>query len=329
MAGFFAGILGQGTVAKSSTGPAAAAAVPQTDLVRVGGGEIDTSFLDALYAGGKVTAQQRDSLLAGSDPGAVGLNAYDLWNLTNGRLGSRNTVGACMQLILAWSLATAYQAGALVTYQPPGAPGVGLYQAQQAVPAGTTPTTSGYWVQITSPTAAPIAIYSDTGVYLLGQIVTYQPPGTQNMGLYQVKVALPSVGVQPTVSAFWQVLVSPGPVVLVDVDVQNPALGLIAAGGAGILGQDNTVGSVLPTILLPAGRRYRITVSEVCPNVNGGSTPTDCHFRVEALAAETVTNNGTALVISPRWVRVGTANNAAIAAVTALAFTARVRVELV
>lgn len=327
--GLFSGIFGQGTVAKSSIAPAAAAVVPQTDLVRVGGGEIDTSFLDALYAGGKVTAQQRDSLLAGSDPGAVGLNAYDLWNLTNGRLGSRTTQATCMPLILAWSLATAYQAGAVVTYQPPGAPAVGLYQAQQAVPAGTTPTTSGYWAQLVSPTAAPIAVYSDTGVYLVGQIVLYQPPGTQNMGLYQVKVALPSVGVPPTVSAFWQVLVSPGPVVLIDVDVQNPALGAIAAGGAGILGQDNVVGTVLPTIILPAGRRYRVTVTEVCPNANGGSTPTDCHFRLEALAAETVTNSGTALVITPRWVRIGTANNAAIAAVAALAFTARVRVELV
>lgn len=327
--GIFSGILGTGTVAKSSTSPAAATSVPQTDLIRVGGGEIDTSFLDALYAGGKVTAQQRDSILAGSDPGAVGLNAYDLWNLTNGRLGSRNTLATCMALIAAWSLAVSYQAGALVTYQPPGAPGVGLYQAQQAVPAGTTPTTSGYWAQIVSPTTAPIAVYSDTGVYLVGQIVTYQPPGTQNMGLYQVKVALPSVGIQPTVSAFWQVLVNPGPVVLMDVDVQNPTLGAVAAGGAGILGQDSTVGTVLPTIILPANRRYRITVTEVCPNNDGVSTPTDCHFRVEALAAETVTNSGKALVITPRWVRVATANNAAIAAVTALAFAARVRVEMV
>lgn len=325
--GIFSGILGQGTVAKSSTSPAAATAVPQTDLIRVGGGEIDTSFLDALYTGGKVTAQQRDSILAGSDPGAVGLNAYDLWNLTNGRLGSRNTLASCLALISAWSLAVSYQAGVLVTYQPPGAPAAGLYQAQQGVPAGTTPTTSGYWVQIVSPTAALVAAYSDTGVYLVGQIVTYQPPGTQNMGLYQVKVAPPAVGVQPTVSAFWQVLVSPGPVVLLDVDVQNPALAAVAAGGAGILSQESTVGAVLPTIVLPSNRRYRIIVTEVSPNVDGGSTPTDCHFRVEALAAETVTNSGKAVVITPRWVRVGVGNNGAIALQAAGAYTARIRVE--
>lgn len=58
-------------------------------IIVCGGHLLDSTFLDALYGGHKVTACQRSELLAGADPAAFGLNDYDLWWLTCGRLGRR------------------------------------------------------------------------------------------------------------------------------------------------------------------------------------------------------------------------------------------------
>lgn len=328
--GFLDSATGKANV-QSTGGGGAGTGVPQSDLVSVGGGVIDTSFLDALYTGGKLTAGQRDAILSGSDPSSYGLNAYDLWNLTNGRLGSKSAASSSMPLILAWVATVVYQVGQVVTYQPPGSAGVGLYQAQQTVPVNTPPTTAGYWVQLVSPTAALISPYSELASYQVGQLVIYQPLGTQAAGLYQAKVAPPQVGIAPTVTSYWQQLVSPGPVVLFDADLLNPALAGLSAPASGVLGQLNTSGSALSAITIPAGRRYRLTVGEVRPNVAGGSTPTDSHFRLELLAAETLNAvDGTvSLVITPRWAQIATANAAAIAAQAANLFAARARVELV
>lgn len=61
-------------------------------LVWCGDGVINTTFLDALYGGGKLTAEQRSEILAGRDPLSYGLSQYDLCALTCGRFGS---CGAC------------------------------------------------------------------------------------------------------------------------------------------------------------------------------------------------------------------------------------------
>lgn len=328
--GYFDSVTGKVNVTSQGGSGAGDSRVPQNDLVSVGGGVIDTSFLDALYTGGRLTAGQRDAILAGSDPSAYGLNSYDLYNLTNGRLGSRGAASTCMPLILAWAAAATYQVGQVVTYQPPGSAGVGLYQAQQTVPVNTPPTTAGYWVQLVSPNLPIIAAWSELTNYQPGQLVIYQPPGTQSAGLYQCKATPPTAGTLPTAVAYWQNLVSPGPVVLYDADVLNPTLAGLSAPASGVFGQLNTSGTALPAITIPAGKRYRLIAGEIRPNLAGGSSPTDCHFRLELLAAETANAvDGTvSLVITPRWAQLATANAQAIAAQSANLFAARVRVEL-
>ena len=186
-----------GGVGGSAAAPAAATA-PASGILYVGGGQIDTAFLDALYTGAKVTAAQRDAIMAGSDPSAVGLNAYDLYYLTVGRLGSRVAAAVGFPIIAIYSASTVYQAGQIVIFQPPGTVQVGLYQAGINVPVGTAPTVVAYWTQLSSPQAAPIAIFNGTTAYQANTLVAFQPPGTQNLGLYQALVA-PPVGTLPSV----------------------------------------------------------------------------------------------------------------------------------
>ncbi len=49
---------------------------------------LNLAFLDALYVGGKLTASQREALLAGAHPAGLGLDAYDLYALTFGHCGA-------------------------------------------------------------------------------------------------------------------------------------------------------------------------------------------------------------------------------------------------
>lgn len=294
----------------------------------VGGNQIDISFLDALYAGGKLTPAARDALLTGQDPSQFGLSAYDLFYLTCGRLGSKSAIaGSCFSLVLAFSLAAAYQPGQIVTYQPQGASGVGLYQAVQAVPAGTLPTNTAYWLQLASPTAQLVPTWSSTATYPVGQIVTY---AAQNgpIGLYQVTSA-PPAGTLPTNATYWVPLNTPGPQALLDVDVLSPALASVSAPGSGILAVQQTSGTVLAGLIVPAGRAYKVTVSEIRPNNRGGSTPTDSNVRLVPLISEQINGDGsTTVTITPRWSQAATANNASIAAVSALSLAVRLTVTL-
>jgi len=59
--------------------------------VRAGGHWIDSTFLDALYGGGRLSASQRSAILDGADPSQFCLSDYDLFALTLGRLGARDT----------------------------------------------------------------------------------------------------------------------------------------------------------------------------------------------------------------------------------------------
>lgn len=294
----------------------------------VGGNKIDVSFLDALYAGSKLTPAARDAILGGQDPSQFGLSAYDLFYLTCGRLGSKSAIaGACFSLVLAFSVAATYQPGQIVTYQPQGASGVGLYQAVQAVPAGTLPTNTAYWTQLASPTAQPVPAWSSTATYPIGQIVTY---AAQNgpIGLYQV-TSVPPAGTLPTNGTYWVPLNTPGPQALLDTDVLSPALALVAAPGAGILALQQTSGTVLAGIIVPSGRAYKVTVSEIRPNNRGGSTPVDSTVRLVPLISEQINGDGsTTVTITPRWSQTATANNTAIAAVSALSLAVRLTVTL-
>lgn len=96
---FLAGILNKVTVSGSSTsgstntltGASTGGSVAGSgDAFTNGGGhQIDPSFLDSLYAAGKITAAQRESLLTRLDPRTLGLSDYDLWYLSGGQYGSR------------------------------------------------------------------------------------------------------------------------------------------------------------------------------------------------------------------------------------------------
>jgi len=248
--------VGSGSSTVASTG---SSGVPGSgDAIAAGStNKIDVSFLDSLYAGGKLTPANRDAILAGSDPSVYGLSQYDLYYLTVGRLGSKSALpAACFSLIVAWSATSAYQAGQIVTYQPVGAAGVQLYQASVLAPAGTLPTNTTYWVQLTGSQA------------------------------------------------------------LLDVDLVNPALASVAAPGTGVLALQNTSGTVLGGIIVPAGRAYRINVSEVRPNARGSSMAVDANVRLVPLVSEQLNGDGSVTVtITPRWSQVATANNASIAAV--------------
>lgn len=146
----------------AGTGGAPLQVTGSNDSIRtVNNFEVDVSFLDALYAGGKISCNTRDRILAGADPAGFGLSEYDLYYLTVGRLGSKSACApACAcAIIAAFVLTTSYKKGDLVSYTPPGAENAGLYQAaSDNVPVGTVPTVTTYWTQITSP--GPLYLYN-------------------------------------------------------------------------------------------------------------------------------------------------------------------------
>jgi hypothetical protein len=132
----------------------------------IGGYKIDVSFLDALYAGNKLTASQRDAILGGSDPSGFGLSQYDLYYLTVGRLGSRTTpTTSSLPAIGAYNPALSYAVGALVTYAAPGVQVGGVYQALQQVPpqgsapggASSLPSNVAYWSVVVPP--GPVVLF--------------------------------------------------------------------------------------------------------------------------------------------------------------------------
>lgn len=75
----------------SSAAPASSVVPGSGDaFLTVKGIRVDPSFLDALYAGSKVTALQREGVLDGTcDPRSLVLSPYDLWYLTGGQFGSK------------------------------------------------------------------------------------------------------------------------------------------------------------------------------------------------------------------------------------------------
>lgn len=296
-------------------------------IITVGAGQIDTSFLDCLYTGGRLSAAQRDSILAGSDPSAYGLNPYDLYNLTCGRLGGRERAPAAFGLILLYSASSRYQAGDIVRYQAAGEAAPGLFQARQGVPAGTLPTAPGFWSPVVSPRPPIMAEYTPGLPYAPGALVTYNPAGTQRAGLYQL--VQPAASGTPPTQAQWRALASAGPVVLLETDLLNPALAQVDIDESGALFQDVTAGVALPAVRVPASRRYVYSVSEIAPALSGGATPTDCHARVEIVVAESIqADGGVSVVATPRWVRIPIANASGPGAHAAGTLTARLRLEL-
>lgn len=274
--GTFDDLFGNAEISTDSTSssggstPAVPGSGENNDIEVIGGFKLDKSFLNALYAGGKISAQQRESILQGADVSTLLLSQYDLFYLTVGRLGSR-TAAASLKLI---------------------------------------------------------PLFLATAVYAVGDLVQYQPAGTSAPGLYQAVVA-PPVGTLPTDNRYFQAIIAAPVSPLIDADIVCPAAAAVAAAGAGILGQGNNNGASLTPVTIPAGRRYRMWVSEIRGTNAGTPLPTDCHYRVELLNTEQINGDGSVtLTITPRWAQIATANNAAIAAITAGAFTARVKVEL-
>lgn len=68
--------------------------------VRAGGHWIDSTFLDALYGGGRLGPSQRSAILDGADPAQFCLSDYDLFALTLGRLGARETMRSPANLLV-------------------------------------------------------------------------------------------------------------------------------------------------------------------------------------------------------------------------------------
>lgn len=185
----------------------------------------------------------------------------------------------------------------------------------------------------TSPVScfAVVPTFSANATYTQGQIVQYQPTGARTPGLYQVTAASVPAGTLPTNIAYFVALIPAGPVVLYEAELQNPALSAVSAAGASILAQQNTTGTALPAFIVPAGRSYRFSTSDVRPAIRNGSTlPVDAHLWVEFTIVETLNQDGTTTVaMTPRWVQIATGNNAAINLVTAATLAARVCIELI
>jgi len=185
----------------------------------------------------------------------------------------------------------------------------------------------------TSPvsTFATVPEYSANTTYSQGQIVQYQPTGARTPGLYQVTAASAPAGTLPTNTLFFAALIPAGPIVLYEAELTNPLLAAVGQPGAGILAQQNTVGTALPSFIVPAGRSYRHSVSDVRPAIRNGSTlPVDAHMWVEFTIVETLNADGsTTVAMTPRWVQIATGNNAAITVVNAGALASRVCIDLI
>ena len=338
---FLDSVLNKSSVAAStsadsnpSTAPASAT-VPgsaENNAIQViGGQKVDVAFVDALYAGGKLTALQRESILTGSDPSLCGLNQYDLYYVTVGRLGSRLTAAA-LGLIAAWSLTTAYTAGQIVLYTETGNTQGSLFQAQSAVPAGTAPTNTSYWSRLVGPGVGMSIVQYDPAVsYATGQFVTYTPSGGTPT-IYKA-TAQTQAGALPSAGGAWGPVTNPGAVVLFESEaVTNPALAAVSAVSA-VVGIQTTPGSGLATFTVPSGRRYRLTVSTPRPVTAGQSTPSDSTVVVTASVSEQAGqdlsgNTIYQVTVTPRWLQVAGAANQAIGAVAAGTLAVRVRVEL-
>jgi hypothetical protein len=201
------------------------------------------------------------------------------------------------------------------------------------------------------PAAAVPSLYpnwNSTTQFSQGQILQYQPTGCQNMGLYQVTAA-PPLGTPPT-NAFGVVngtyfvqLASPGPVVLLDQQVLNPAFPAVTTASTPVTAVvsapsvQETDGTALAAFIVPAGHRYNILNYRPRPATAGGSMPTDSRVDIDWNCVETATADGTgnmSVVITPKWTQtskqsaVTSAATNAIAAVGVGTLAARCRVEL-
>lgn len=136
-------------VVKSGSGTTTPAA-GSADKITVGKFTIDPSFLDALYVGGKLNGAQRDAILAGADPRGFSLSNYDLYYLTAGQFGSKDSSVLQIGSIEAYNAAKAYLPGDVLTYAPTGAQVSGLFQCIKAS-TGNLPTVATFFNQITAP----------------------------------------------------------------------------------------------------------------------------------------------------------------------------------
>jgi hypothetical protein len=155
------GVTGKGSVSSSGGSSSASGSVPGSSdlIVNAGGYQIDPSFLDSLYNGGKLSAAAREALLESSDPRVYGLNQYDLYYLTGGQFGSKLSATSAVSVITDYSAITVYAQGTIVRYQPTGSLTAGLYQASVgSVPAGTLPTNTAYWIVLIA--AGPVVLYN-------------------------------------------------------------------------------------------------------------------------------------------------------------------------
>lgn len=178
----------------------------------------------------------------------------------------------------------------------------------------------------TSGLLALVATWSIALTYQAGQLVIYQPPGVVGLNLYQAIVRVPA-GTLPTNPSYW-VQVS-GSSALLEADLVNPGLAGLSAPSSGILGLQSTSGTPLAGVIVPAGRGYRVTVSEIRPVTPGGATPTDSNVRLVPLISEQLNGDGSRVVtITPRWSQTATANASAIAAVGAASLTAHLTLAL-
>jgi len=197
---------------------------------------------------------------------------------------------------------------------------------------------------VTTAGLSLIPAYNAASSYPQYQLVTFQPPGCQNAALYQAVQAVPANGASiaggaainalPTNTAYWTQLTNPGPVVLYDADVLNPALAS-AAGVASVPSTAETDGTALAALTIPAGRRYKILELGVHPAVAGGAMPADQKVDVDAYCVEVLNADGSVtLTVTPRWYQFqkaavsATSSGNSYGAVGAGTLVARLRIEL-
>ena len=178
-----------------------------------------------------------------------------------------------------------------------------------------------------------IASYNVNTTYTKGDFVVARPNASNEWpGLYQYVAETPAKGKLPTDSSYWAQIVAPGPVVLLQGDVLSPTLPALSAPGgteAATITISGTVaaGATLGSFTLAAGKGYRVEVSEPRPSARGASLPDDVLVKLFIRPTEVNNADGTTTVsLLAKWYYTALATATAVAAISASALTARIKV---
>lgn len=198
-------------------------------------------------------------------------------------------------------------------------------------PASDVAVSGGNWRQLTF--AGIVVDYKYMQAYFRGDLVRYSPNNNRWPGVYQVTVLAVAQDITPVpasgvgLNPGWAEVVRPGPALIAEIDVLNPALSAVGAQ-ANITGIRGAAGTALGAMTIRSGKRYRLTITEPRPANIGQSMATDSVVKLFAGCAEVLNADGTVtLTITPRWEAVSTAINVDLAAIAANTLTARICIE--